>query len=180
MEIWFGETAKNQFLQNFVKFCNKEKNMGEITFAVLLSQILEGSGIRYAKQAYEIIEQNGVRISYSTFANYKSFTTVPEFRIAKEILQSFDYECSDEELRSILEHSSRELKNMRDESRTLLRRGISINPEYYRDDLDADTLQDYIVECAKEELGPDATINEYINYLIKKDLTEKGYMDIDR
>lgn len=151
-----------------------------VTFSVLLSQILEASGIRYARKAYELLEERGVKISYSTFANYKSFNTVPEFRLAKQVLECFDYTCTDEELRSILDYSARELKNMRDETRTLVRRGISLNPEYYREDLDADTLQEYITECAKEELGPDATINEYINYLIKKDLTEKGYMDIGR
>lgn len=155
---------------------DKEKVMANITFSVLLSQILTASGIRFAKAGYELVRDAGVNVSYSTFANYKAFTTVPSFNMARQILDCFDYQCSDEELRSILDYSNRELHYLRTGEKRILQRGISLNPEYFEESLSPDALQAMLEDAAQTQLGPDGTVNQYINELIRNDLISKGFI----
>lgn len=152
--------------------------MTNITFSMLLTQILNGSGIRYAKTGYEHIHERGVPISYSTFANYKSFTTVPTFNTARSILNCFDYRIDDSELQDIIDYSNRELKANRSGIRRTFQRGISMNPDYFEDGMSVEQLQSMLEDRVTEEFGEDGTINQYISYLVRKDLGDNGLIEI--
>ena len=152
--------------------------MDNITFSMLLTQIMEGSNIRFANTAYQIIKEHGIDISYPTFANYKSFSTVPPYEVARQILDCFDYECTDAELVEILDYSNRELKNMRQDERKSFKRTINLIPKNFEDDLSADSLQTLLEMRAQDIYGEEANINKYINYLVYEDLIKHGLIMI--
>lgn len=151
--------------------------MATTTFSMLLTQIMEASDIRFVRDAYKIISEKRVDISYPTFANYKSFNTVPSYNIARQILDALGYSVSDEELVDILDYSNKELKSIRDYGKKTMQRGISLIPSYFGEDLNADTLQSLIEVRVHDLFGENGNVNHYINQLIKTDLIRHGLLE---
>lgn len=128
-------------------------------------------------QLYRELKRSGVSISYQALAAYKSFESVPRFEKASAILKYFDYQKTDDELSAILEYSREQLKEYKSSERKDIRQGIRLNPAYFSDNLTVDELDVMLTrrinELSDEE---DHSMNSYISMLIKKDLTEQGYL----
>lgn len=123
-------------------------------------------------------------------ALYKNGESVPTADKARLIFGALGYECTDEELKQILEESKEAARSIRQsKAQKLYSRGINFRMELYDglldvDELDAETFAFMIEDRSKEiftygdgkEYVPDGTgsFNNYIEYLIVKDLKERN------
>ena len=154
-----------------------------ITFAALLSQLVDESGMSNRKVALDIQkklkEQNSnISLSYPSFFAYRNFTMVPSFEKASIIVDYFNYDITNEELSSILEYSRNELKKLKEEENKDIRQGIRINPSNFSENLSTSELEILIKNRIDELYGEDkGSLNAYINDLIKSDLIKYGYIN---
>ena len=154
-----------------------------ITFAALLSQLVDESGMSNRKVALDIQkklkEQNSnISLSYPSFFAYRNFTMVPSFEKASIIVDYFNYDITNEELSSILEYSRNELKKLKEDDNKDIRQGIRINPSNFSRNLSTSELEILIKNRIDELYGEDkGSLNAYINDLIKSDLIKYGYIN---
>ena len=154
-----------------------------ITFAALLSQLVDESGMSNRKVALDIQkklkEQNSnISLSYPSFFAYRNFTMVPSFEKASIIVDYFNYDITNEELSSILEYSRNELKKLKEDDNKDIRQGIRINPSNFSENLSTSELEILIKNRIDELYGEDkGSLNAYINDLIKSDLIKYGYIN---
>ena len=154
-----------------------------ITFAALLSQLVDESGMSNRKVALDIQkklkEQNSnISLSYPSFFAYRNFTMVPSFEKASIIVDYFNYDITNEELSSILEYSRNELKKLKEDDNKDIRQGIRINPSNFSRNLSTSELEILIKNRIDELYGEDkGSLNAYINDLIKCDLIKYGYIN---
>ena len=154
-----------------------------ITFAALLSQLVDESGMSNRKVALDIQkklkEQNSnISLSYPSFFAYRNFTMVPSFEKASIIVDYFNYDITNEELSSILEYSRNELKKLKEDDNKDIRQGIRINPSNFSKNLSTSELEILIKNRIDELYGEDkGSLNAYINDLIKSDLIKYGYIN---
>lgn len=146
------------------------------SFASLLKQILDASEMD-VKSAHALLTEQGVSISYSVLAAYRSFDSVPALERAKAILKAFDYPIDEDELIETLEHSRAEFKELKREKRSHISRGIRIQPEAISPKMDVDELEMLLDYRIKELFGNAGSLNMYITQLIHDDLTENGYVN---
>ena len=143
-----------------------------ITFAALLSQLVDESGMSNRKVALDIQkklkEQNSnISLSYPSFFAYRNFTMVPSFEKASIIVDYFNYDITNEELSSILEYSRNELKKLKEDDNKDIRQGIRINPSNFSRNLSTSELEILIKNRIDELYGEDkGSLNAYINDLI--------------
>ena len=137
-----------------------------------MTQLLEESDFRTVRDLYDSLARAGISISYPTLITYKKFDVVPPFSKAKQILQEFNYQISDESLNEILEYSQSELRKIK-QSRKYWQRGLRINPRHIEKEMTVDRLEQRISERAEVLFGDKATFNMYLEFLIKKDLEEE-------
>lgn len=142
-----------------------------LTFAVLMTQLFDESDYRTVKELSDMLSENGNAIKYTTLMSYKKFEVVPPFEKARQIINAFQYDLSDDDLRNILDYSRSELKAI-NSSRKYLQRGFRLNPRHFRKDMTVEQLEQRISERANTLFGDNATINMYIEYLIKRDMEE--------
>ena len=147
-----------------------------VTYSMLLQQILDAVNMN-DKSANSFLNENGLAISYPAFWSYRSFRSVPSFERAKAILKGFNYPIEDSDLEEILEYSRVELKNNILETKKYISKGVRLSPRQIAPSLSADELENVIMERARKVIGPDATINNYLNTLVKRDLIESGYIE---
>ena len=147
--------------------------MQKTTFATVFGQILAASDMSL-RQAHAYLEERGVQVPYQTLSAYKTFSAVPAYDRALDILKAFDYEIADEDLSELLQYSATELKQYREDARKYLNRGVRINPKFFSEDMTSDDLE-FIINQRIEESG-DGTLNTYLMRLIKEDLTKNGFL----
>lgn len=145
--------------------------MQSTTFATLMTQLFEESDFRTMREFHTAMVNSGSPINYTTLMSYKKFDVVPSFEKAKSIIQEFNYQITDEELRQILLYSQQELRRIK-QSRKYIQRGIRLNPRHFGTDMNPERLERRMQERAEELLGDKATLNMYLEFLIKKDLSE--------
>ena len=164
------------------------KKDGEImaTFAELITGLMVEQ--RHSCVSLSKALQNEVKARM--LALYKNGESVPAADKARLIFGELGYECSEEELKQILEESKEAAKSIRQtKAQKLYSRGINFRMELYDglldvDELDAETFTFMIEDRSKEiftygdgkEYVPDGTgsFNNYIEYLIVKDLKERN------
>lgn len=162
----------HHFLALFVQFLLYSKAMSSnITFSVLMTQLYDESDFKTVKELSDQLGEQGYPIKYTTLMSYKKFEVVPPFEKARQIMDTFGYDISDDRLREILDYSRTELKNI-NSSRRYLQRGFRLNPRHFKKDMTVEQLEQRISERADVLFGDNATINMYIEYLIKKDMEE--------
>lgn len=142
-----------------------------LTFSVLMTQLYEESDFKTMKELSDALSESGAPIKYTTLMSYKKFEVVPPFEKAKQIVHTFEYDLPDDDLQKILDYSRSELKAI-NSSRRYLQRGFRLNPRHFRKDMTVEQLEQRISERADTLFGDNATINMYIEYLIKKDMEE--------
>lgn len=142
-----------------------------LTFSVLMTQLYEESDFKTMKELSDALSESGAPIKYTTLMSYKKFEVVPPFEKAKQIVHAFEYDLPDDDLQKILDYSRSELKAI-NSSRRYLQRGFRLNPRHFRKDMTVEQLEQRISERADTLFGDNATINMYIEYLIKKDMEE--------
>lgn len=142
-----------------------------LTFSVLMTQLYEESDFKTMKELSDALSESGAPIKYTTLMSYKKFEVVPPFEKAKQIVRTFEYDLPDDDLQKILDYSRSELKAI-NSSRRYLQRGFRLNPRHFRKDMTVEQLEQRISERADTLFGDNATINMYIEYLIKKDMEE--------
>lgn len=136
-----------------------------------MTQLFDESDYRTVKELSDMLSENGNAIKYTTLMSYKKFEVVPPFEKARQIINAFQYDLSDDDLRNILDYSRSELKAI-NSSRKYLQRGFRLNPRHFRKDMTVEQLEQRISERANTLFGDNATINMYIEYLIKRDMEE--------
>ena len=153
-----------------------------ITFSALLTQLINESGISTRKIALDIqkkllSENNQLKFSYPALISYRNFNTVPSFEKATIIINYFNYPISNEELTEILDYSRSELKKIKLDYDKDVRQGIRLNPKNFDETMTASDLE-IMIKQRIGEIYPDesGSINTYISDLIKKDLTNSGYI----
>ena len=142
-----------------------------ITFSALMTQLYDQSDFKTIKELSDAMSDSGSPIKYTTLMSYKKFEVVPPFEKARQIIRTFQYELSDDDLQKILDYSRSELKAI-NSSRRYLQRGFRLNPRHFRKDMTVEQLEQRISERADTLFGDHATINMYIEYLIKKDMED--------
>lgn len=142
-----------------------------LTFSVLMTQLYEESDFKTMKELSDALSESGAPIKYTTLMSYKKFEVVPPFEKAKQIVHAFEYDLPDDDLQKILDYSRSELKAI-NSSRRYLQRGFRLNPRHFRKDMTVEQLEQRISERADTLFGDNATINMYIEYLIKKDMED--------
>lgn len=142
-----------------------------ITFSALMTQLYDQSDFKTIKELSDAMSDSGAPIKYTTLMSYKKFEVVPPFEKARQIIRAFQYELSDDDLQKILDYSRSELKAI-NSSRRYLQRGFRLNPRHFKKDMTVEQLEQRISERADVLFGDNATINMYIEYLIKKDMEE--------
>lgn len=147
--------------------------MQTTTFATLMTQLFEESDFRTMREFQAAMVNSGNAINYTTLMSYKKFDVVPSFEKAKVIIQEFNYQLTDEDLRQILIYSQQELRRIK-QSRKYIQRGIRLNPRHFGADMNPEKLEREMQERAEMLLGDKATMNMYLEWLIKKDLDEAG------
>ena len=145
------------------------------TFAFLLSQLLDSTGLSAAK-AQKQMEEQGITISYPAFAAYKNFSVVPPFDKAQAILRFFEYDISEQDLKDILDNSRSELKKLKLDNQADIRTGIRLTPRSFSKDLEAPELDVMISRRINELFEDNGNMNTYVSYLIKNDLISSGYI----
>lgn len=153
-----------------------------ITFSALLTQLINESGISTRRVAIDIQkrlakEASQLKFSYPALISYRNFNTVPSFEKASIIINYFNYPISNEELTEILDYSRSELKKIKLDYDKDIRQGIRLNPKNFEESLTASELE-LMIKQRISEIYPDesGSINTYISDLIKKDLTNSGYI----
>lgn len=136
-----------------------------------MTQLYEESDFKTMKELSDALSESGAPIKYTTLMSYKKFEVVPPFEKAKQIVRTFEYDLPDDDLQKILDYSRSELKAI-NSSRRYLQRGFRLNPRHFRKDMTVEQLEQRISERADTLFGDNATINMYIEYLIKKDMEE--------
>lgn len=136
-----------------------------------MTQLYEESDFKTMKELSDALGESGTPIKYTTLMSYKKFEVVPPFEKAKQIVHAFEYDLPDDDLQKILDYSRSELKAI-NSSRRYLQRGFRLNPRHFRKDMTVEQLEQRISERADTLFGDNATINMYIEYLIKKDMEE--------
>ena len=136
-----------------------------------MTQLYEESDFKTMKELSDALSESGAPIKYTTLMSYKKFEVVPPFGKAKQIVHTFEYDLPDDDLQKILDYSRSELKAI-NSSRRYLQRGFRLNPRHFRKDMTVEQLEQRISERADTLFGDNATINMYIEYLIKKDMEE--------
>lgn len=144
------------------------------TFSSLITQLMEQMDFS-TKDTCKFLSDKGIDIPYSTFASYKSFDTVPSINRAKQILDTFNYEIGDEELREMIQYSKEENRKLK-ESNGYVQTGIRLATKQFSNDIDSEQLQVMITQRANELIENQPSINSYVTYLIKKDLIDSGYL----
>ena len=85
------------------------------------------------------MSDSGAPIKYTPLMSYKKFEVVPPFEKARQIIRTFQYELSDDDLQKILDYSRSELKAI-NSSRRYLQRGFRLNPRHFRKDMTVEQL----------------------------------------
>ena len=151
--------------------------MKQMTFATLFGQILIASDMNL-RQAQAFLEDRNVQVPYKSLSAYKTFTAVPAYDRALDILKAFDYEITDEELSDLLQYSATELKQYREDAKKYLVRGVRFNPKFFAEDLSSDDLE-FIINQRVDEAG-DGNLNAYLSRLVKEDLIENGFLEEEK
>ncbi len=153
-----------------------------ITFAALLSQLVDESGMNNRQVALDIQkklaeENSNVTLSYPSFFAYRNFTMVPSFEKASIIIKYFHYDISNDELSQILEYSRNELRKLKEDDNKDIRQGVRIKPKHFSESISTSELEIMIKDRMNELYGEDkGSFNLYVNDLIKSDLIKYGYI----
>jgi hypothetical protein len=145
--------------------------MQNTTFATLMTQLFDESDFKTMREFHSAMVSSGTPVNYTTLMSYKKFDVVPSFEKAKAIIQEFNYQISDEDLRKVLLYSQQELRRIK-QSRKYIQRGIRLNPRHFGSDMNPEKLERRMQERAEELFGDKATLNMYLEFLIKNDLNE--------
>lgn len=145
--------------------------MQNTTFATLMTQLFDESDFKTMREFHSAMVSSGAPVNYTTLMSYKKFDVVPSFEKAKAIIQEFNYQISDEDLRKVLLYSQQELRRIK-QSRKYIQRGIRLNPRHFGSDMNPEKLERRMQERAEELFGDKATLNMYLEFLIKNDLNE--------
>lgn len=145
--------------------------MQNTTFATLMTQLFDESDFKTMREFHSAMVSSGTPVNYTTLMSYKKFDVVPSFEKAKAIIQEFNYQIPDEDLRKVLLYSQQELRRIK-QSRKYIQRGIRLNPRHFGSDMNPEKLERRMQERAEELFGDKATLNMYLEFLIKNDLNE--------
>lgn len=145
------------------------------SFSVVLRQLIDYSELSMRDLAAEL-KQSGSNISYPALAAYKNYYSVPPFDRARQILDMFQYEISDDELIAMLEYSRSELKSMREDNYSVIQQGLRIPASQFGQSYNAIQVRDIIDQRIEELLPENGNFNAYVTYLIKNDLIMSGYL----
>jgi hypothetical protein len=136
-----------------------------------MTQLFDESDFKTMREFHSAMVGSGTPVNYTTLMSYKKFDVVPSFEKAKAIIQEFNYQISDEDLRKVLLYSQQELRRIK-QSRKYIQRGIRLNPRHFGSDMNPEKLERRMQERAEELFGDKATLNMYLEFLIKNDLNE--------
>lgn len=148
----------------------------ESDFATILKQLISGSGLNLIK-TLNYLQNHDVSVSYSALSTYQKGNAVPSFDRARSILDAFDYPIEDDDLREILNMSRSRMQEQHEQSSDVVNTSIRLRPEYFGN-MSASDLLFTIRDRVKTFPEADGNMNRYINFLIRKDLVESGYIDL--
>lgn len=159
-----------------------------ITFRQLLNRLLRDRDINLTR-LFKELNHIGIKITYPSLYSYYTGIAVPQFNIAKKIVEAENLSVDDSELELILEESRRVIKELKEEDEEILKFNIKIRPwtvdsKYSNNSTGLkDDIKVRINELygKKDEIDYTTVDNlkkmsSYIAYLIRKDLLENNFI----
>ena len=156
----------------------------ELTFSRLILQILNEQDLNL-RELYRELCDLGMNITYASLYSYFTGVVVPPYDVASELLDLENVEMEESELRNILTHSRKVMKEELHDSDRILQMNLKIKPELIGREYQKKPkyLKSVIEMRANELFGDEELITQfsasgkrklsaYVAYLIKKDFEE--------
>lgn len=142
----------------------------------LFSEILNDSMYQETKANRRLVEgiSNSVRCSMRNIQRYRTGEQVPDYIVAKAILEFLNIDINEDELREILLQSKERSKELRKMQKTPSKL-LYINSTNIDLGIDIGTvgIEEVINDRVRELYGNDGSIKKYIEDLIQKDLNDR-------
>ncbi len=154
-----------------------ENSQSAQTFAELFSDLISLSGYRTVRRVADVLNDAGIGdIDFRRVSDYMKGTRVPKHKKAAAILRAMDYSIGESELEDLLDHSREESKKLNmdlaDVRSRLSVKAVSIDFSKILDGFASEEAKLMLNNRVSELYGDEKHVSNYVNDLIKKDLTE--------
>ncbi len=162
-------------MQSTVTDGEKQKELD--TFQEVLSDAMRKKSIKTAREFERYLFKAGIDyIKFRRIAEYKQGVVVPPFEKAKVMLDSLEYDITEDKLIRILSNSKKSLSSTKEEmaggQSFRKTKSVTLNYKIIDKTKDADAVNTIIEERIEELFGNKSSFSAYINLLIKKDYNE--------